>query len=231
MRSSESPHGGVRYARGTVKSTLEYQHVNVGPVRLHVASAGTGPVVLLLHGFPETHRSWQLQIDALVDAGYRVVTPDLRGYGESDRPKGGYDLHTLSADIASLIRKVSSTPIRLIGHDWGGAIAWHVASFHGELVDGCVILDCPHPTLMARALRGNLRQLRRSWYMFFFQLPLLPVLWLRRDSGRNLARMFRAGSPRAAHAPRELNRCRAASAPRTPRAASRPRLLSNSASQ
>jgi pimeloyl-ACP methyl ester carboxylesterase len=179
-------------------------HFTKGPIRLHYASAGSGKPVVLLHGFPETHRSWDLQVPALVDASYRAVTPDLRGYGESDRPRSGYDLATLAADVVSLIDELGSGPVNLVGHDWGGAIAWHLATHHAEKLERVVILDCPHPALMARALRKNRTQRRRSWYMFFFQLPLLPELWLKKNDGENLARMFRAGSPGEHAAPPSL---------------------------
>src|SRR5688572_32981649 len=87
-------------------------HFTNGRTRLHYVSAGSGKPVVLLHGFPETHRSWDLQVPALVDASYRAVTPDLRGYGESDRPRSGYDLATLAADVVSLIDELGSGPVR-----------------------------------------------------------------------------------------------------------------------
>src|SRR5688572_28251246 len=103
-------------------------HFTSGRIRLHYASAGSGRPVVLLHGFPETHRSWDLQVPALVNASYRTVTPDLRGYGESDRPHSGYDLATLAGDVVELIDSLGSGPVNLVGHDWGGVIAWHLAS-------------------------------------------------------------------------------------------------------
>ena len=179
-------------------------HFLDGRIRIHYASAGSGKPVILLHGFPETHRSWDLQVPALVAASYRAVTPDLRGYGETDRPRSGYDLETLAGDIIELIDALGGGPVHLVGHDWGGAIAWHLATHHAKKLDRVIILDCPHPALMARALRTNPVQRRRSWYMFFFQLPLLPELWLKKNDGENLMRMFRAGSPGEHAAPRDL---------------------------
>ena len=175
-----------------------------GRIRLHYVSAGSGRPVVLLHGFPETHRSWDLQVPALVNASFRAITPDLRGYGESDRPRSGYDLSTLAGDVVELIDALGGGPVNLVGHDWGGAIAWHMAMHHASKLERVIILDCPHPALMARALRKNRVQRRRSWYMFFFQLPVLPELWLKKNDGENLARMFRAGSPGEHAAPREL---------------------------
>lgn len=182
---------------------LTHRYARVNGVRLHWVEAGSGPTVVLLHGFPETHRSWELQLPFLVAGGYRVVAPDLRGYGASARPRGGYDLETLVADVVALCRYVSDEPVRLVGHDWGGALTWLVATKHPELLEHAVVIDCAHPLLMERALRSNLGQLRKSWYMFFFQLPLVPELWLSARGARNLARLFRQ-TPGAERAPREL---------------------------
>jgi epoxide hydrolase 4 len=176
----------------------------VNGIRLFYAEAGSGPPVVLLHGFPETHRSWDLQVPALVAAGFRVIAPDLRGYGRSERTRGGYELENLARDVVGLIDALGLESVRLVGHDWGGAITWLVASLHPDRLERAVIIDCPHPSVMARALRVNARQRRRSWYMFFFQLPLLPERWLARNDGRNIERMFRAGSPGASAVPREL---------------------------
>jgi epoxide hydrolase 4 len=174
------------------------------PIPLHHVSAGSGPPVILLHGFPETHRSWDLQRAALVAAGHRVITPDLRGYGGSEAPRAGYDLDTLAGDVVALIDALGERRVNLVGHDWGGAIAWHLATHHAQRLERVVILDCPHPAVMARALQRNRVQRRRSWYMFFFQLPVLPELWLGKKDGYNLERMFRAGSPGEHAVPRAL---------------------------
>jgi len=176
----------------------------VNGIRIVSTVRGDGPPVLLLHGFPETHRSWDLTVPALVEAGYRAVTPDLRGYGRSDSPRDGYDLDTLSDDVAQLVEALGEGPVALVGHYWGGAIAWHAASRHPERFNRLVVLDCPHPALMAQAMRHNPRQRRRSWYMCLFQLPRVPELWLSANGGRNLSRMFRAGSPGNDAVPREM---------------------------
>lgn len=170
---------------------LEHRIVVSAGARLHYVVGGAGPTVVLLHGFPETHLSWSLQIPALIAAGFRVAALDLRGYGASDRPAAGYDLHTLASDVSALIHDLGEDRVRVVGHDWGGAITWHLAAHRPWLLERAVVLNCPHPSSLARALRENPRQIRRSWYMFFFQLPLLPELWLRRRGGQNLARMFR----------------------------------------
>lgn len=178
--------------------------VDVAGTRLSVVERGVGTTVVLLHGFPETHRSWDLQIPELVAAGYRTLAVDLRGYGESDRPEHGYDLDTLARDVVAVIDQLAGGRAALVGHDWGGAIAWHVAAHHSRAVTRAVILAGPHPARMARALRQSRAQLAKSWYMFFFQLPRLPERWLSQNDGENLARMFRAGSPGEARVPREL---------------------------
>ena len=124
--------------------------------------------MILLHGFPETHRSWMLQIPALVAAGYRVASLDLRGYGRSERPAGPYDLDTLASDVAALADELGSDRVRLVGHDWGGAITWHFAATRPWRLERAVVLDCPHPAVLVRALFDSRCQIRRSWYIFFF---------------------------------------------------------------
>lgn len=180
-----------------------HHYARLNGTRLHYVEAGAGPPVVLLHGFPETHRSWDLQLPFLVACGFRVVAPDLRGYGESARPSGGYDLDTLVGDAAALCRHVSDAPVRVVGHDWGGAITWLLATRHPELVERAVVIACAHPSLMQIALASNVRQLAKSWYMFFFQLPLLPEAWLAQRGARNLGRLFRQ-TPGAERAPREI---------------------------
>lgn len=178
-----------------------YAHVN--GIRLHYVEAGSGPTVVLLHGFPETHRSFDLQLPELVERGYRVIAPDLRGYGESSRPRSGYELETLARDVTELCQHVSSKPVRLVGHDWGGAITWHIATHRPEVIERMVVLSCAHPALMERALLRNRAQVRKSWYMFFFQLPVLPELWLSRRGAAALANLFRQ-TPGAERAPTHI---------------------------
>lgn len=164
--------------------------VFAGDLRFHLASCGPpdGPLVLLLHGFPERWTSFAQLLPLLGARGLRACAPDLRGYGQSDRPAAGYDLPTLAADIAALIRALGRAPVNLIGHDWGGAITWETASRFPHLVRRFAVLNGPHPAAFLRTLLRSPAQLRRSWYMFFFQLPLLPEWLLTRDPGRNLAR-------------------------------------------
>jgi pimeloyl-ACP methyl ester carboxylesterase len=157
-----------------------FRFVDVGGVRLHVAEAGRGPLVVLLHGFPEFWYAWRHQIPALARAGFHVVAPDMRGYNLSDKPRGvlAYRVPALVEDVVGLVRASGATSATVVGHDWGGLVAWAFAMEHPEMLDRLVILNSPHPKSMARAMR-TAKQLRKSWYMFFFQIPLLPEAAIR----------------------------------------------------
>ena len=161
-----------------------------------------GPLVLLLHGFPELSRSWRHQIHALGAAGYRAVAPDLRGYGRSARA-GPYDVRTLAGDVRGLVRALGRERAVVAGHDWGGAVAWAAAVYEPEVVERLVVLNCPHPGVLAEELLRNPRQLARSWYMFLFQLPWLPEWLLTRHRASAVARALRGGSHVRSAWPRE----------------------------
>jgi len=161
-------------------------------LRFHVAECGEGErLALCLHGFPELWLSWRHQIPLLAELGYRVWAPDLRGYGETERPSRtrDYDLDLLLGDVAGLIDAAGCRETLLVGHDWGGIIAWLFANERLRTLDRLVVMNCPHPAVAIRS--GGLRQLLRSWYMFFFQLPRLPEWALRAGRGRRLVEMFR----------------------------------------
>jgi pimeloyl-ACP methyl ester carboxylesterase len=165
-------------------------------------SAGEGDTVaLLLHGFPECRQRWMRQLPALAALGWRAVAPDLRGYGESSRPVGkeAYRIEHLVDDVEALFTTLGARRRILIGHDWGGAIAWQTA-LHGVPLDGLVILNAPHPARFAEALK-TWDQRRRSWYMAFFQLPWFPERLLTRGDGRPLIRDLQRQSP---NLPQEL---------------------------
>lgn len=138
----------------------------INGIRLHWVEQGQGPVILLLHGFPEFWYSWRHQIDPLAAAGFRVIAPDMRGYNESAKPGDidEYRIDRLTADIAALINRVSpSGKVVLVGHDWGGLVAWYTAMAHPDLLDRLVIFNCPHPLAFSRALH-RLSQKKRVWY-------------------------------------------------------------------
>lgn len=172
---------------------LSHHTEQVGSIRMHYVSQGTGPLVVLLHGFPEFWWSWRHQIAPLAQAGFRVVAPDLRGYNDTERT-GPYDLDTLAGDIANLVRHLGQSRATIVGHDWGGAIAWYLAATRPEVCDRAVVLNAPHPAVFAKVIRSSYRQLRRSWYMFFFLLPGLPERRLLKDDARILKRIYLANS-------------------------------------
>jgi pimeloyl-ACP methyl ester carboxylesterase len=174
----------------------QFTHRNIevsDGVRIHCASAGQNggkrPLVVLLHGFPEFWWSWRNQIKALAGAGFHVVAPDLRGYNASDKPAGvgSYKLARLSQDVADVIRAYGADKAYVAGHDWGGAVAWELAMHHPEVVEKLAILNCPHPVNMAKGLR-TLKQLKKSWYMFLFQIPRLPEMLIAKDDYAGLRR-------------------------------------------
>jgi epoxide hydrolase 4 len=150
-------------------------YADLSGVRLHYVEAGDGPLVVLLHGFPEFWYGWRRQIQPLAAAGFRVVAPDLRGYNLSSRPDAvsDYDTDKLAADIRDLIRERGAESAFLAGHDWGGSVAWATAMAHPEVVDRLAILNAAHPRKLSQGLHHP-GQLRKSWYFFFFALPDLP---------------------------------------------------------
>ena len=161
--------------------------VRVNGVRLHCMVEGEGPLVLLLHGFPETSHAWRKQIPALAKR-FRVVAPDLRGYGRSEKPRGidAYRTPVLVEDIATLIHAFGTERAHVVGHDWGGGVAWSLAILRPEVVNRLAVLNCPHPAIMQKALRSNWTQIRKSWYIFAFQLPWLPEWALSRSGAKAL---------------------------------------------
>lgn len=155
---------------------MEHRHITVDGCRLHLAESGRGEPVVLLHGFPECWYSWRRQLPALAAAGYRAIAPDLRGYNESDAPRGlsAYRASVLVHDIAGLIDQAADGAAHLVGHDWGGVLAWLVAARHPERVRKLTILNAPHPARYRQELQSSLEQWFRSWYALFFQLPGIP---------------------------------------------------------
>jgi len=206
-RRRNSAHGQEEGARVEIGEVVHHREM-VGGIGLHWVEAGQGPTVVLLHGFPDFWYGWRLQIPALVEAGYRVVAPDLRGYNDSDRPprRRDYTTELIAADVVGLIERTTGrgdvraggaggespggrgtergsgervvgpgddSGVVLVGHDWGGVVAWLVAAARPDLVRRLVVLNAPHPDGFRRTLRTS-SQLLKSWYALFFQLPWLP---------------------------------------------------------
>jgi epoxide hydrolase 4 len=163
--------------------TAESRLLRAGDLRLHAVVAGpeAGPLAVLLHGFPECWHSWARQIPALAAAGFRVVAPDQRGYNLSDKPRGisQYRIDLLTADVLHVIRALGREQAIVIGHDWGGAVAWRLAMDQPQAVERLIIMNAPHPVALAKALRRGWSQRLKSWYMLFFQMPWLPETLLR----------------------------------------------------
>ena len=175
------------------RTAWTHEHVATNGVRLHYVAAGpeSGPPVVLLHGFPEFWYSWRHQIEALADAGYRVVAPDLRGYNVSEKPRGvsAYRVGTLARDVAAFVERVAGGEAHVVGHDWGGVVAWETAVRHPSAVASLTAMNAPHPGTFLRELR-NPEQAKRSWYTFYFQLPRLPEAGFRAGNFRVLETMF-----------------------------------------
>jgi pimeloyl-ACP methyl ester carboxylesterase len=182
-------------------------YAELGEVRLHYVEAGEGPLVLLLHGFPEFWFSWRFQIPALAASGFRVVAPDMRGYNLSSRPPGvaAYEIDRLAADVRDLIHERGAESALLAGHDWGAAVAWSTAMQHPGVVERLAILNVPHPRRLLRALRRP-RQLVKSWYIFFFQLPWLPERLARAGRWRAFRYGFEHDARPGAFTPQDIDR-------------------------
>jgi pimeloyl-ACP methyl ester carboxylesterase len=173
-------------------SDWEHNFAEVNGIRMHYVSAGTGPLVLLLHGFPEFWYSWRHQISVLSES-FRVVAPDMRGYNKTDKPAKveDYAAQNIIGDVAGLIHKLAPDEEKAIlaGHDWGGAIAWLVAMFQPQLIKELIILNVGHPGTRNRRGFLDFDQMQRSWYMFFFLIPELPEEVLSRNDFEFLKKM------------------------------------------
>jgi pimeloyl-ACP methyl ester carboxylesterase len=174
--------------------------VSANGIRLHVAELGSGPIVLLLHGFGEFWWAWRHQLTALADKGYRAVAVDLRGYGDSDKPPRGYDAWTLAGDVAGLIRALGARKAHLVGHAWGGMLAWTAASVHPRVVESVSVLGGAHPLALKSAIartalrRKRVNQARGIGHLFRFQVPMAPERWLVKDDAAAIELLFRQWS-------------------------------------
>lgn len=202
-------------------TVYEYEHhtVSVGgdadtAINLHVVQAGPtdGPLLILLHGFPEFWYGWNRQILPLASRGFRVWVPDQRGYNQSDKPAGvaPYAIDRLAADVVDLIDAAGCEKAIVVGHDWGAAVAWWVAAIQPQRVERLVVLNVPHPAVMKRFVARNGAQMLRSWYIGFFQIPALPETLARLGNYAALARTLKTSSRPGTFSADELSRYRAA---------------------
>lgn len=171
-----------------------HRDVAANGARFHVVDIGVGPAVLLLHGFPTFWWTWRRQLTALADAGYRAIAMDLRGYGGSDHPPEGYDPRTLSADVAGVIRSMGVPEAVIVGHGWGGLVAWSTAVLEPEVVRGIVPVSMPHPRRLRKALLRDHKQRAAMRYAVGFQWPFVPERSLTAHDGQRVAELMSAWS-------------------------------------
>jgi len=181
-----------------VNTDFETIFLDLQGMRLHAVAAGPkdGEVVILLHGFPEFWISWKLQIAPLAAAGYRVIALDQRGYNLSDKPDqvSDYRLDKLAGDVIQVLDHLGIERAHIAGHDFGASVGWLLISCYPTRFYSAVILNVPHPRILQRTLKTSRQQRRKSWYMFFFQFPVLPEIWLRRRNFRAAINLLVASS-------------------------------------
>jgi epoxide hydrolase 4 len=199
---------------------IEHHQIPTNGIGLHVVQSGParGPLVLLLHGFPEFWYGWRHQLSYLATAGYRVWAPDQRGYNVSDKPAGieSYRLEVLAADALGLIDAASQEKAYIVGHDWGGVVSWWIASHAAHRLERSVVINAPHEAVMRQHLRQRPAQWLRSSYIGFFQLPLIPELVCRMGHWRLLVQVLQQSSRPGTFTAADLERYRQAWAqPRT----------------
>jgi pimeloyl-ACP methyl ester carboxylesterase len=165
-----------------IEGPWRHRFVAANGGRFHVAEAGDGPLVLLLHGFPQFWWAWREQLPALAAAGYHAVAMDLRGYGGSDKPPRGYDTPTLTADVAGVVRALGAGRAVVVGHDWGAWIAWSMPALQPRVTEAVGVLSMGHPLTMRHSVAGG-RQLRATGRLLKFQLPITPERSLAQGSG------------------------------------------------
>jgi pimeloyl-ACP methyl ester carboxylesterase len=181
-----------------------HRDISANGIRFHIAEAGAGPLVVLLHGFPQYWWSWRHQLPALAAAGLRVVAPDLRGYGDTDKPPRGYDAFTQAADVAGLIRALGEREAVLVGHGYGGAIAFNTAVLHPELIRSLVVVSGPHPMYTAR-IRRPIRTDRYGRMLTWAAIPWWPESRLTASGGALVERIIRSHAGTAWKATADFN--------------------------
>lgn len=187
----------------TTTETWQHRNIITNGIRMHYVIQGEGPLVVMLHGFPEFWYSWRHQMLFLAEQGYTVVAPDLRGYNETDKPRTGYDVPNLLRDIEGLIKGLGQEKAIIVGHDWGGALAWAFAMHYPQMTHRLIVLNAPHPWALQRELRTP-KQLRKSWYIFFFQIPWLPEALLGANHAQAIGRAIYESAVQKAEFPPDL---------------------------
>ncbi|MBN1173021.1 MAG: alpha/beta hydrolase [Micromonosporaceae bacterium] len=179
-----------------------HRFVHANGTRLHVVEAGSGPLVIMVHGFPEFWYAWHDQLVALAETGFRAVAIDMRGYGASDKPPRGYDAYTLAADIVGLVRALGERRATLVGAGFGGILAWTTACFHPKLIESLVVIGAPHPLRLRAALATDPRgQLSAAIPVLRFQLPRYEHVLTSEDAAPVGEYLERWGSAAWTHSP------------------------------
>ena len=171
--------------------TWQHDYITINGVNLHYVTQGSGPLMLMLHGFPEFWYSWRYQIPEFA-TDFKVVAPDLRGYNDSDKPQSqsAYVMNELVRDVEGIISGLGYEKCVLVAHDWGAGIAWSFAYNYPQMLERLIIMNCPHPAKFSEGLRTP-QQLLRSWYMFFFQLPVIPELFVQSQDYQFIENAFK----------------------------------------
>jgi epoxide hydrolase 4 len=159
-------------ASSDLDKRVEHGYADSNGVKIHYASLGRGPLIVMIHGFPDFWYSWRNQMEGLSDK-YQVVAIDQRGYNLSDKPKGveNYDMSLLVGDVVAVIKHLKQDKAIVVGHDWGGAVAWSLAAFQPGVVEKLIIVNLPHPNGLRRELANNAQQQKNSAYARAFQQP------------------------------------------------------------
>lgn len=187
-----------------VKGPWEHRFVAANGARFHVAEIGSGPLVILLHGFPQFWWAWRDQLIALSGAGYHVAAIDLRGYGASDKPPRGYDTFTLAADVASIVRSLGESNAAIIGHGWGGWIAWSMPAMEPAVTRAVGALGMAHPRVLRRASFSSPAQMRANTYLAGLQRPFVPEHQMGRSPAYVEHLLDAWSAPRSLWPPRDL---------------------------
>ena len=162
---------------------LQNEFVNVNGIRMHYVTTGKGSLIVFLHGFPEFWYSWRHQIP-FFSKRFKVAVPDMRGFGETERPTeiDQYRIEKLVKDIVELVHSLGQEKATIVGHDWGGIVAWSIGMMAPGVIENLIIMDAPHPAVFQRNAFRNYMQMQKSWYMFFFLLQNVPERILSRNN-------------------------------------------------